>query len=1337
MADKSQSGPGIESACDLLFAFFVSQRLAFRSESAYRICNCAQTQKVIVCTKQLLSSGAKAPNQAWGAASGFASAYGHAFLRRCSTNSMHAIHGNAAPSQSVFEEMVEVLVTNDTPSYNDEQGAESEPMQSHRDQAHCDEGPDEAEGLAARAAADATATLDHYPQRRDVLVSERLACQFPSCGARYKRSKYLIKHLASAHLIKGQDIANHWIGQEHKRERKNTRDAQLGDCEIAYVRPCVGDDDTVDEENFYCITCEQFLPKRKCLLHLTKDHDVDAEMVKGWACVHDAKLLRNAKPTSKYYKTYANLTRAFDDLALLGAPELAQHHEGVRCASECDSKSDEHRMPAATERAPVQQCAIGDTAVSESDTVETLRGEHNGQPSDFGTQQSQRPIDALRNQAASFVNLVESLTHNEAGDSLNEHELNYMTSTIRLFCDQLERVPEARVQTPCGLSEGCEPTSVEQRGVRIENPDNKSQQQLQPRAPRKSQPQKPPQQQEAQPPHRQDQHCEQTTRGMPRQPTQQIHDLGCNTPDQQSIEQQAVLNTDQPSSNMRIRLLLNATPKPPPAQRNNVTITHDGVADGDARADDAQGEHHATQQIPSPISLDVEGAANIGAGEQSAAAAQVRKRQRWSKTLPTVSIRPEYLELAGPLPSKAGERISPWPIKFKQDLFVPSGLNRFLTSLKQVSGDQLSDTTRGVARFFNMLEVDGQPLESSPMLDDPGVLVAFYMSDIHHDLFKLKILDPGHPWTSKFISALKVLCELHISNLNKEQLLSNDKRLGKHKVAIEQLLLELKAGFTKRVKIAKEKSLIERKGIDRKRIATFVVDVFKEAVRKAMIVLQFIHSTYSRAARMPSHIIAEATTCIVGILALNGFFGRNMEWEILSFEHIKEQFDKCLDFIVCSVHKTSSTYGDLAKWFAPGSIIAALRYMELPRRAHVVTFLCPAFASTRRVSVPTYLRRFSELYLSECEVFPTVNLLRKWYHTVLNRMVSDKARLQALFQSIDPHRGTTQEKHYVLTGPEDDARLAKQMVAAMMGDTVPWPSQEALSSGSDVVAAFEERITDKRAWMTGAAERDGTCSAAEGEDELEWFEFAQYFGIPNPCPALQDEPPASQPSSESDDSMTTNLDAALSQAIEQDSTACEGSQLVALREHAEMPQSDQLKRPMLCDTQDQASAKRGRQSKFSDQQKDWVAFHCIAFLTYASWAAGHAPPAVYLKEILDKGKSQGLFDDSVTVDQVRHISRSWRPAKLKGRITVCRIEPPAAGGAIAFIPIGEELVLEAHGYATLSAVLKFIAPDIGACESDVENFEAYSLSTSSGGVELGRVDLSALACCHGAIAFHT
>jgi hypothetical protein len=175
----------------------------------------------------------------------------------------------------------------------------------------------------------------------------------------------------------------------------------------------------------------------------------------------------------------------------------------------------------------------------------------------------------------------------------------------------------------------------------------------------------------------------------------------------------------------------------------------------------------------------------------------------------------------------------------------------------------------------------------------------------------------------------------------------------------------------------------------------------------------------------------------------------------------------------------------------------------------VKTFLCPVGEETEEVDIPSALRTFSARYLPAGTTSPTVNLLRRWYHTKLHALASNENTLFDVFKAIDAHSANVAKNHCILRGPEDDAMLAKHLVHAMLGTTAPWPSAKAIEEGAEAVAAimnsFSELDGDARG---GAADADaGEAVGDEDEvddEELEWFENADYFGIAKPMEALLD-----------------------------------------------------------------------------------------------------------------------------------------------------------------------------------------------------------------------------------------
>ena len=103
----------------------------------------------------------------------------------------------------------------------------------------------------------------------------------------------------------------------------------------------------------------------------------------------------------------------------------------------------------------------------------------------------------------------------------------------------------------------------------------------------------------------------------------------------------------------------------------------------------------------------------------------------------------------------------------------------------------------------------------------------------------------------------------------------------------------------------------------------------------------------------------------------------------------------------------------------PGTVEAAKCYLGLPRKAGITAFLAPAHKGTARVDVPSYLHRYCCQYLGPEHSHPTVNLLRKWFHTALHDMTVDKTKLHKLFTAIDAHSADIAQRHYILKGPED------------------------------------------------------------------------------------------------------------------------------------------------------------------------------------------------------------------------------------------------------------------------------------------------------------------------------
>ena len=283
-----------------------------------------------------------------------------------------------------------------------------------------------------------------------------------------------------------------------------------------------------------------------------------------------------------------------------------------------------------------------------------------------------------------------------------------------------------------------------------------------------------------------------------------------------------------------------------------------------------------------------------------------------------------------------------------------------------------------------------------------------------------------------------------------------------------------------------------------------------------MMTLIGIQKEYLGKDVLPRGVQGLANAAIVGVIYCNGFAGRCGEWCRLKLAHFRAQMKKDRGYVVCQEHKTSHIYGDLAKWLATGTRYAMSTYADLPRRDDCDTFLQPTFEGVRAVDVHYALRRFGEKFLPDCPQKPTVNLMRKWYHTKLMTMSKTEAQLYKLMERIDAHTPGVAAKHYVLKNPEHDAKLAKILVHEVLGEPVPWPKEMEdipLSKLKDKIKVMPSSVSPN--------EESEVPDEPSEEEELQWFDLAHVWGLRNPLVPL----PAAPTEQVATDDEVTPLDA--------------------------------------------------------------------------------------------------------------------------------------------------------------------------------------------------------------------
>lgn len=146
--------------------------------------------------------------------------------------------------------------------------------------------------------------------------------------------------------------------------------------------------------------------------------------------------------------------------------------------------------------------------------------------------------------------------------------------------------------------------------------------------------------------------------------------------------------------------------------------------------------------------------------------------------------------------------------------------------------------------------------------------------------------------------------------------------------------------------------------------------------------------------------------------------------------------------------------------------------------------------------MPGALKTFCIRFLDRAAERPTVNLMRKLFHTHLMKLASNEKKLKEVMLLLDAHSVRTQEKHYILREPQDDVLLAKTLVREVLGEEIPWHTSVQLCQ-------LEEGCKAITAFAKGSDEGDD--GDEEEDEELEYFPGVERFCIQKPLLAIANQ----------------------------------------------------------------------------------------------------------------------------------------------------------------------------------------------------------------------------------------
>ena len=887
-------------------------------------------------------------------------------------------------------------------------------------------------------------------------VSKGIQCHM--CPKKYRLFGSLVQHYKVCHLIDTDLMKGHYIYQKKKEEDSNYKSKkatfEISEQELEHVALAFQDNGDVDEKKFVCLKCSdgrEPLTKRECEKHMAKYHGVDPEVAKEWACAKDGIAIRNNPNTKKLLLTAALEANQDVHPPQGSGAEAEQEGEGG------EGGEDEEDQGGAYEEE--------DEAADHEKGPTTWEGLRKNLGANFGEGDEEdddepEEVDLGMAERQTRVRAGKWAGQGEAGESAKATYWVEMPTLVQV--DKAGNVLQplsATLELPRGGSLWTKPVAEEDEDEWWADLDELAEEEEQTQ-------------------------CEWEKQGFAK-PTPKAQPKPA-APSVANTSPEALVAFHGSSTDLA----------PAPAPESNLADSESSFGLGHM----VRQMHVLLQSMNDPD-----------------------KKSRWLKDLPEVKVKDSYLNYTGP-PAKGDQvegkktKRANWPKDIPDfDLVEPKDLPDFEFYLNKTvkKKDDYCKTILGyVGRALGALEIKGVEHTTLQDLGDVKTLVAFYISREYIKFFDMDLMNPKYAWAIKTIDSLTIYCQHHLRELSQKMIRGEAGPWENYTNVLNIFMKDLRGAYRQRCEDVRNENISKKMAEDLETIKNLPeVKVLQVGVKQAYMTLRWLAMIWGGMESMPVSARALANSCLVGAILLDTFMGRSYEWEVASYQHLCEQLEQGVDWILCRKHKTSGTYGDLAKFLSPGLVEALKAYMSLPRPDKSGNFLLPASGSGK-LCMHSSIRTFANRFLPQDKAKPTVNLIRKLYHTTLMKLSDTKEKLQELMVLIDAHSKAVQKKHYCLRDPEDHVKLAKQLVKTVIGETVPWPTEE------DTKAFFEKK-DELTTWLEDIIDGQGENldeEPVEGQekdtehynDDLPWWELAgELFGIPKQglTPLADCEPP--------------------------------------------------------------------------------------------------------------------------------------------------------------------------------------------------------------------------------------
>ena len=397
--------------------------------------------------------------------------------------------------------------------------------------------------------------------------------------------------------------------------------------------------------------------------------------------------------------------------------------------------------------------------------------------------------------------------------------------------------------------------------------------------------------------------------------------------------------------------------------------------------------------------------------------------------LPNVTVRDVLFEWERPVVEKLRHNCPIPKTAAQWNRFDFKDFDKYLKLNTDQNNQSRNFTILSMKRFYWLLDI-----EEGDHVEPVGTICAIYQKDVFQQVQEAPSFDNQYTWCRDITAAL-VHYTKHLMQV------CNKNKWVEANATLKQFIDECLTGTKKKDLKAKKTSSGYKKLRDAERLLVFPdKEIIKQEVKTAMKTIHAIHkhAQDELLEELPSDMRLEALTEIVGIIFYNSVAGRSGEWGRFKAKHVKEQKQKGANHLLAQKHKTSSTWGALAKYIPAGSWEAFELFMSLPGKKTDL-FLEP-FSEKDIANLAGLLKRFGFKHFKNGDP-PNSNLIRKMFHSALLRISREEDAMK-FFEIVDAHSRNVARQVYTIATAEDDANLAHRLFLEVLGDHVDFPWDE-------------------------------------------------------------------------------------------------------------------------------------------------------------------------------------------------------------------------------------------------------------------------------------------------------